>query len=175
MTIPVVIVVAAAENGVIGHENRLLWRLKTDLRHFRTLTLGRPLVMGRKTFDSIGKPLPGRETIVLTRDASFRAQGVAVARDLHGAIALGREIADRLGTDSVVIAGGDQIYRLALPVTDRIHLTRVHASPPGDAFFPQVDPAQFREVRREDHPAGPDDEHAFSVVDYVRHAPCGAP
>lgn len=174
MTIPVVIVVAAAENGVIGNENRLIWRLKTDLRHFRTLTLGRPLVMGRKTFDSIGMPLPGRETIVLTRDPSFRAPGVAVAHDLHGAIALGREIADRLGADSVVIAGGDQIYRLALPVTDRIHLTRVHASPPGDAFFPRVDPALFREVRREDHPAGPDDEHAFSVVDYVRHTPRGA-
>jgi dihydrofolate reductase len=173
MPVPVVIVVAAAENGVIGRDNGLLWRLKTDLRHFRSLTLGRPLIMGRKTFDSIGKPLPGRETIVLTRDPSFGPEGVAVARDLPDALALGQEAAARLGADSVVIGGGDQIYRLALPFADRIHLTRVHARPPGDAFFPPVDTTVFREVRREDHPAGPDDEHAFSFVDFARRAAHG--
>ncbi|MFO1148207.1 MAG: dihydrofolate reductase [Alsobacter sp.] len=174
MPVPVVIVVAAADNGVIGRDNGLIWRLKTDLRHFRGLTLGRPLVMGRKTFESIGKPLPGRETIVLTRDPSFRPQGAAVAHDLPAALALGQEIAARLGADSVVIGGGDQVYRQALPVTDRIHLTEVHVSPQGDALFPSVDRTLFRETSREDHPTGPDDEHAFSFVDYVRRAPAAA-
>jgi dihydrofolate reductase len=174
MPVPVVIVVAAAENGVIGRDNGLIWRLKTDLKRFRSLTLGRPLIMGRKTFQSIGKPLPGRETIVLTRDPGFRPEGVAVAGDLQGALALGQEIAARLGADSVVIGGGDQIYRQALPFTERIHLTLVRTSPQGDALFPTVDPALFREVRRDDHPAGPDDEHAYSFVEYERRASAGA-
>jgi dihydrofolate reductase len=174
VTVPIVIVVAAADNGVIGRDNGLVWRLKTDLRRFRGLTLGRPLVMGRKTFESIGKPLPGRETIVLTRDTSFRPAGVAVAHDLAEALALGQEVAARLGSDSVVIGGGDQVYRQALPVTDRIHLTEVHVSPEGDALFPPVDRAVFGETAREDHAAGPDDEHAFSFVDLVRRLPAEA-
>lgn len=166
MTLPVVIVVAAADNGVIGRDNGLVWRLKTDLKHFRSLTLGHPLIMGRKTFDSIGKPLPGRETIVLTRDAAFHADGVHVAHDLETALALGQEIGARLGSDSVVIGGGEIVYRQALPFSDRIHLTRVHVAPEGDAVFPAVDSARFREVARKDHPAGPDDEHPFSFIDY---------
>jgi dihydrofolate reductase len=166
MTLPVVIVVAAADNGVIGRDNGLVWRLKTDLRRFRSLTLGRPLIMGRKTFDSIGKPLPGRETIVLTRDAAFHPDGVHVALDLASALALGQEIGARLASDSVVIGGGENVYRQALPFTGRIHLTRVHVAPDGDAVFPAVDAAHFREVARSDHPAGPDDEHPFSFIDY---------
>lgn len=168
MTVPVAIVVAAAENGVIGRDNGLIWRLKSDLKHFRSLTIGRPLIMGRKTFESIGKPLPGRETIVLTRDPGFSAAGVHVAHEPDEALATGQAIAARLGADSVAIGGGAEVYALLLPRTDRIHLTRVATSPDGDAHFPAVDPAAFRLASRSDHPAGPDDEFAFSILDYVR-------
>jgi dihydrofolate reductase len=168
MAVPVVIVVAVADNGVIGRDNRLIWRLKTDLRHFRSLTLGRPLIMGRKTFDSIGKPLPGRETIVLTRDDSFRPDGVQVAHSLGEALDKGHAWAAANGADSVVIAGGAHVYREAMPFADAIRLTRVHASPEGDASFEGPESGAFREIRREEHPAGPDDEHAFAFVDYER-------
>lgn len=166
--LPVVIVVAAARNGVIGRDNRLIWRLKTDLKRFRALTLGRPMVMGRKTFVSIGKPLPGRETIVLTRDTGFAAEGVHIARDLAAALDLGQALGQRMGADSVVVAGGAQVYAEALPVVSRIHLTRVEDDPEGDAVFANPDPARFREVAREAHPAGPDDEFAFAFVDFLR-------
>lgn len=166
--LPVAIVVAAAENGVIGRDNGLIWRLKTDLRHFRALTIGRPVVMGRKTFESIGRPLPGRETIVLTRDPAFQVAGVTVARSLQEALERGQEIGARMGADSVAIAGGANVYEQALPVTDRVHLTLVHASPEGDAVFPAVDRALFAEISREEHKAGPDDEHAFAFIDYER-------
>ena len=166
--LPVVIVVAAARNGVIGRDNRLIWRLKTDLKRFRALTLGRPMVLGRKTFESIGKPLPGRETIVLTRDPGFAPEGVHVAHDLAAALDLGQARGRRMGADSVVVAGGAQVYAEALPRVSRIHLTRVEAEPEGDALFAQPDPARFREVARETHPAGPDDEFAFAFVDFLR-------
>lgn len=168
MALPVVIVVAAADNGVIGRDNGLIWRLKTDLRRFRALTLGRPLIMGRKTFESIGKPLPGRETIVVTRNAGYAAPGATVATSLEDALRHGQEIGARLGADSVVIGGGADIYAQALPLARRIHLTRVHASPPGDAVFPAVDSTQFRVVLREAHAAGPDDEFSFEFVDLER-------
>jgi dihydrofolate reductase len=168
VALPLVSVVAAAENGVIGRDNGLIWRIRTDLRRFRALTLGRPLVMGRKTFQSIGKPLPGRETIVVTRDPGFSAPGAHVAHGLDAALNLAQELGTRLNADSVVIAGGAQIYAETMGLVDRIHMTLVKASPPGDALFPPIDPARFREVRREDHPAGPDDEFAFSFIDFVR-------
>ncbi|MCZ8106712.1 MAG: dihydrofolate reductase [Burkholderiales bacterium] len=168
MALPVVIVVAAADNGVIGRDNGLIWRLKTDLRRFRSLTLGRPLVMGRKTFESIGKPLPGRETIVVTRNPSFRPEGAAVAGSLEEALALGQEIGARIGADCVVVGGGADIYAQALPLAERIHLTRVHAAPQGDSVFPALDPARYRTLSRESHPAGPDDEFPFEFVDLQR-------
>ncbi len=168
VALPVVIVVAAADNDVIGRDNGLIWRLKTDLRRFRALTLGRPLVMGRKTFESIGKPLPGRETIVVTRNPSFRPDGVAAAGSLEEALALGQEIGARIGADSVVVGGGADIYAQALPLAVRVHLTRVHASPEGDSRFPRLDPAQYRILSRVSHPAGPDDEFPFEFVDLER-------
>ncbi len=163
MAVPVVIVVAVADNGVIGRDNGLVWRLKTDLRRFRTLTMGRPLVMGRKTFESIGKPLPGRHCIVITRNPGYRPDGVVVASSLDEALALGQAEAARSGADSVVVGGGGDVYVQALPQVDRIHLTRVHASPEGDSHFPALDPSRFRIVREERHSAGPDDEHAFDL------------
>jgi dihydrofolate reductase len=168
-TIPLVLVAAVADNGVIGDDNRLIWRLKTDLRRFRSLTLGRPVIMGRKTFASIGKPLPGRTSIVMTRDSSFVVpDGVHVAASLVEALDLGRRVAVESGADSIVIAGGAQIYAQSLGMADRLHLTLVHATPQGDALFPAIDRMAFIETHRETHPAGADDEHPFTFVDYER-------
>jgi dihydrofolate reductase len=168
MTIPLILVVAMAENGVIGQDNRLLWRIKTDLGRFRRLTMGKPMIMGRKTFQSIGKPLPGRETIVLTRDEGFAAEGVYVAHTWEEAVAKGKELASAAGADAVAVAGGAEIYALALPHVQTLFLTQVHAAPEGDAVFPAFDRSQFREVKREDHPKGPDDEHPFTFIDLER-------
>lgn len=168
MSIPLAIIVAVADNGVIGRDNTLIWRLRSDLQHFKTLTLGKPMVMGRKTFQSIGKPLPGRETIVVTGDKSFRPEGVQVACDLELALALASERAAAMGADMIPIVGGGEIYRQAMPLADRIQLTRVHCAPEGDTFFADPDPAHFVETRRESHPAGPQDEFAFTFIDYAR-------
>lgn len=167
--LPLVLVAAVADNGVIGDDNRLIWRLKTDLRRFRALTIGRPVIMGRKTFESIGKPLPGRTSIVLTRAASCRMpDGVRVARSLDEARAIGEEVARSTGADAIAVAGGADVYTQTLPIADRLHLTLVHASPPGDAIFPLVDSTDFVETARESHPRGADDEHPFTFVDLSR-------
>jgi len=171
---PLSLVVALAENGVIGRDNRLIWRLKSDLRRFRELTWGKPILMGRKTFAAIGKPLPGRDNIVLTRDRSFSAPGIAVAHDWSNAIALAEEAADKLGANEIAVIGGAEIYKLALPQAQKLHLTLVHAAPEGDAVFPPYDPALFREVLREPHQRGADDEHAFTFIDLERRRPAAA-
>jgi dihydrofolate reductase len=168
MTLPLIIVAALADNHVIGEGNRLIWRLKSDLRRFREITMGRPLVMGRKTFESIGKPLPGRHTVVLTRDRAWTHDGVAVAHRLDDALAIGRELAERHDADSVVIGGGADIYAQTLPMADRLRLTYVHARPEGDAFFPSFDRDDWREICSEHRPAGPDDEYPFTFVDLNR-------
>ncbi|MCB5177166.1 MULTISPECIES: dihydrofolate reductase [Microvirga] len=168
MTAPLIIVVAVAENGVIGRDNQLLWRLRTDLRRFRELTWGKPMIMGRKTFQSLGKPLPGRESIVLTRDPAFSAEGVHVARSWDEAVALGSSVAQAMGAEEVAVAGGAEIYALALPHVQKIYLTEVHASPEGDTIFPDFDRSRFREVRRSEHRKGADDEHSFTFIDLER-------
>jgi dihydrofolate reductase len=168
MTVPIILVVAMAENGIIGRDNQLLWRLKTDLGRFRRLTMGKPMIMGRKTFQSIGKPLPGRETIVLTRDAGFSAEGVHVTHTWEEAVAKGEDLAARMGADADAVAGGAEIYALALPHVQTLFLTEVQTAPEGDAVFPSFDRSQFREVKREDHPKGPDDEHPFTFIDLER-------
>lgn len=168
MTIPLVLVAAMAENHVIGHENRLIWRLKSDMRRFRALTMGTPMIMGRKTFDSIGKPLPGRATIVLTRDRSFHVDGVAVAHDLDQALELAQEMGAAMSAHSVTVAGGADVYEQAMPLADALRLTLVHANPDGDAHFPAIDHGIFVEKARKIHPSGPDDEFAFTFVDYLR-------
>jgi dihydrofolate reductase len=167
-------VAAVADNGVIGRDNRLIWRLKSDLKRFRALTWGKPLVMGRKTYQSIGKPLPGRTTIVVTRDPGFSAEGVAVAHDWKAAKAAARKAAAAMGAGEACVAGGAEIYALALPEAARLHLTLVHAAPEGDTLFPDFDRAAFAEARREGHPAGPDDEHPFTFLDLVRRQPAAA-
>ena len=168
MSVPLTLVVAVAGNGVIGRDNHLLWRLRTDLKRFRELTWGKPMLMGRKTFQSIGKPLPGRETVVLTRDPDFRQEGVHVAHSWEEAVALGSRLAERMGADAVAVVGGAEIYALALPHVQTLFLTEVHTAPEGDAVFPSFDRSQFREVKREDHPKGPDDEHPFTFIDLER-------
>lgn len=174
MTRPVILVAAVADNGVIGRDNQLIWRLKSDLRRFRALTMGKPLIMGRKTYDSIGRPLPGRETIVLTRDPAFSAPGVHVAHDLDAALALAEHIGEQMAAPEIVVAGGGDVYAQALPRADGLRLTRVHVRPEGDATFPPYDAAAFRETLREEHAAGPEDEHPFTFIDLERRRPAKA-
>jgi dihydrofolate reductase len=166
----IVLVVAVAENGVIGRDNKLIWRLKSDLRRFRNLTWGKPMIMGRKTYESIGKPLPGRKTVVLTRDRSFSAEGVEVAHSWDDAVRRAEDLANRMGAAEVAVVGGAEIYALALPHARRLHLTLVHAEPEGDTVFPSYDRSAFRELRRQDHPKGPDDEHPFTFLDLERRS-----
>jgi len=162
------IIVAAAENGVIGRQGQLPWQLPADLKHFKALTLGHPIVMGRRTFESIGRALPGRTNIVLTGQPAWPAPaGVLVAHSLPEALALA---AQQPGGDEVCVIGGGEIYRQALPATQVVHLTEVHTIfPEGDAFFPKLSPTEWREETRERHPA--DDQHAvaYSFVTLRRH------
>lgn len=171
--LPLVLVAAIADNGVIGSDNRLIWRLKTDLKRFRQLTTGCPVVMGRKTFLSIGKPLPGRQTIVLTRDRGFAAEGVHVAHGLDEALLLAQRLGAEMGAHAVIIGGGTEIYAQMLALADRLELTRVHAAPAGDATFPAWDENAFAEVARADHPADSDNEYPFSFVSYRRRGGAG--
>ena len=168
MGVPLVIVAAVARNGVIGGNNRLLWKLRSDMNHFRAITMGKPMIMGRRTWDSIGRPLPGRETIVVTRDATFAAPGAHVVQDPESAIALGQTLAERLKSPEIVVAGGGELYGLLLDRCAALHLTEVDLAPEGDAFFPPIDTAHWREAGRTRHDPGPGDEAAFSFVDYVR-------
>jgi dihydrofolate reductase len=173
-TRPLALVAAVADNGVIGRGNKLIWRLKSDLRRFRDLTWGKPMLMGRKTYQSIGRPLPGRETLVLTRDSAFAAKGVHVAHGWDEAVAEAAGLANDMGASEIAVVGGAEIYALALPHARRLYLTQVHAAPEGDAFFPPFDRSAFRELRRKDFPAGPDDEHPFTFVDLERRLPAAA-
>jgi dihydrofolate reductase len=135
--------------------------MKTDMKHFRAVTMGKPVVMGRKTWDSLKGPLPGRDNIVLTRDASFCADGVWAHASLAAALACAESRARARGVDEIAVIGGAQIYTEALPLADRIYLTDVDAEIAGDAWFPALDPAQWREVSSRDAPAGPDDQYAM--------------
>lgn len=169
--IEVVLIAAVADNGVIGRDNGLAWRLKSDMQHFRALTMGRPVVMGRKTYLSIGKPLKGRTTIVASRDPGFAAAGAIVARDLAAALEAARGDALRRGAGEVMVAGGGEIYRAALPLADRVELTRVHARPAGDAHFPDLNPAIWLQTASETRPAGPGDDAPFTFQTYRRANP----
>jgi dihydrofolate reductase len=164
----VVLLAAIAENGIIGRRNALPWRLKSDMQHFRALTMGKPVVMGRKTFLSIGKPLAGRTTIVVSRDRTFAALGVVVAPGIDVALVVARGDALRRNTDAIVIAGGADIYEQTLPQATQLAITHVHKAVDGDARFPAIDPKFWRESARDEHPAGVEDEAAFAFVTYLR-------
>ncbi len=145
------LVVAAARNGVIGRGNELPWRLPADLGHFKRVTIGHPILMGRRTWDSIGRPLPGRDNLVLTRDPAFAAAGARVVHSLAEALAAA-------GPGPVMVIGGAELYRLCLPAAAVLHLTTVEANVEGDVRFPKWAPDEWHEVWRESHPA--DDRHA---------------
>jgi dihydrofolate reductase len=174
VSIPLFCIVAVAENGVIGRANGLPWRLKSDLQHFRALTLGRPVLMGRKTFLSIGRPLPKRTNIVVTRDHAFAAHGVVAAPDIARALAVARSDALRRGADSIAVIGGAEIFRRLLPLARRLELTLVHAHPEGDVVLPDFDRSAWREVSRTEHPAAPGDSASYAFIRYERRTrlPC---
>ena len=166
----VVLIAAVADNGVIGRGGGLPWRLKSDLRNFRAVTMGKPVVMGRKTYLSIGKPLAGRTNIVMSRNRDFAAPGVVVAPGIEAALEVARADARRRSADAVAVIGGAELYAHVIGTADRLVITRVHLCPEGDTMFPVIDPERWREVERSEHDPGPDDAAAFTVLVYERHA-----
>ena len=159
----VVFVVAVAENGVIGQGNTIPWRLKTDMQRFKAITMGKPLVMGRKTFESLRRPLPGRTNIVMTRDASYQAAGALVTTSLASASEAARGDALRRFATEIMVIGGADIYKQWLPYAGRLEITEVHAAIEGDVVF-RPDLSGFEEIARVRHAAGPDDTADFSYV-----------
>lgn len=165
------ILVAIAKNGVIGRDGGLPWRLSSDLKRFKADTMGKPIIMGRKTWASIGRPLPGRLNIVVTRDPGFRAEGAEVAGSLDEAITLATVRARCMaGANEICVIGGGEIYRQALPLADRLYITHVLAEVEGDTRFPPIDPDVWREVRAADVPPGEKDSHATRYTVYERRA-----
>ena len=162
------LIVAAAENDVIGRDNKLPWHLPEDLGYFKRVTMGKPIVMGRKTFESIGRPLPGRSNLVIRRNPDWQAEGVRTLPTVEAALALAREIALIDGAEELMVIGGAEIYAAALPLADRIYLTRVHAEVAGDAHLPEIDWAEWRELARERHSAGESNPYDYSFVIYAR-------
>ncbi|MCG6856945.1 MAG: dihydrofolate reductase [Salaquimonas sp.] len=168
-TLDIALVVAIAENGIIGIDGGLPWRLPSDMRHFRAITMGKPVIMGRKTWESIGKPLAGRSNIVISRTPDFSADGVLTSDSLGGAIALARtcEIAPGVAAEICVIGGG-QIYAEALTIADRLYVTYVLAKPEGDTLFPAIEEVHWEPVMRETVAAGENDSADMLFVTYER-------
>jgi dihydrofolate reductase len=167
----IVLVVAVADNGVIGAEGAIPWRLKTDLQRFKALTTGKPVVMGRKTFLSLRRPLPGRTNIVMTRDASFCANGAVVTTSLDHALDVAKGDALRRFVTEIAVIGGAEIYAQWIGLAARLEITEVHANPAGDTRFGPIDTAVWQEAARAENAAGPDNSVAFSFVTYVRRKP----
>ena len=159
------ILVAVSSNGAIGKDNRLPWKISADLKRFKKLTMGHPIIMGRKTWDSIGRPLPGRANIVITRDRKLSAEGAIVVHSLEEALAAA---ARSDGSDEVFVIGGEQIYQMALSRADRVYLTRVHIPIEGDAFFPELDGEIYSETAREKGEGEP--RHTFHIYEKGRAA-----
>jgi len=169
--IEIVLVAAVAENGMIGQDGALPWRLKSDMKHFRELTWGRPVVVGRKTYLSFTRrPLPGRTNIVVSRDPHFMAPGALVAPNLANALEAARADALRRGTDAIVVVGGAEIYAQTMPQAHSLVITRVHLRPTGDTKFPFIDPATWSAAGQTEHEAGPGDDAGFTIVTYKRVA-----
>lgn len=166
--IPLVIVVAVGENGVIGSAGGLPWRVRADLRRFRDVTMGKPLVMGRKTFESIGRALDGRDNIVVSRRPGFRPAGVVVAPSLEAALEEAEACAAASGAGEICVAGGGEVYAATLARADRLYVTRVAAAPDGDTAFPEISPAEWAEVSREKLPAHEGDTARAEYVTYER-------
>lgn len=164
------LIVACDEGGLIGRCGALPWRLPADLRHFRRITMGKPVLMGRRTWDSIGRALPGRENIVISRNPGFVAQGAAVVHSFDAGYALALEHMHHAGADEVMVIGGGVVYAEALPAADRLYLTRVHTRSDGDTYLPAIDWAQWSEVSRESWPADAQNEFAMTFLRFDRCA-----
>ncbi len=158
------LIVALAENNCIGIDNKLPWHLPEDLKYFRRLTTGNTVIMGRKTYESIGKPLPNRSNIVISRNADFQAEGVKVVATIEEAVKLADSIAEINGNEEAFIIGGAQIYQLTLPLAQRLYVTEVQKTVTGDAFFPSIEAAQWQEIASEPHYYEPSDTHYKFVV-----------
>jgi len=158
----IALIAAMAENGVIGINNQLPWRISADLRHFKALTMGKPIVMGRKTWESIGRPLPGRTNIVISRDSGFEAEGCQVVHSIEQALEAAA------GYDQVMIIGGANLYRQMLERADVLYLTLIKAEVEGDAWFPQLEPEEWREVERQSHGADDNNEYDYDFVTLQR-------
>jgi dihydrofolate reductase len=164
----IVIVAAVADNGVIGADNAIPWRQKSDMQRLKAITMNKPVVMGRKTFASLKRPLPGRTNIVVTRDAGYDSPGIVAATSFEAALALAHADALQRGAAEIAVLGGTEIFAHFLAVADRLEITEVHATPNGDTYFPAIDRNIWEEVARDRHEAGPDDDAAFSYVTYRR-------
>ena len=164
----IVLVAAVAENNVIGRDGQMPWHLRSDLRHFRALTLNKPVIMGRKTYESIGKPLPGRTNIVMTHDLGFAVPGGVLATSLDAALGYAREDAKARGIDEIMVIGGSGVCSATMPLAQRLEITHVHASPEGDTLFPPIDAREWHESSRQFYDAGPHDSASFTVATYLR-------
>jgi len=171
LTVPVAMIAAVGDNGVIGSDGAIPWRLPTDFAHFKRTTMGKPLIMGRKTFESIGKPLPGRTNIVVTRQIDYQPEGVLVFHSLVVALEQAQRIAADTGVDEIMIGGGGEIYREAMPLAERLYVTHVAASPLGDARFPPIDPKQWEVEAALELSRTARDSADFTVKVYRRREP----
>lgn len=158
------LIVAAANNNAIGKNGQMPWHLPGDMKHFKNITWGMPVIMGRKTFESLGKALPGRKNIVITRQTNWNADGAVIVKNLEDALF----VAKQTDAKEVFVIGGGEIYRLAFEKTKRIYLTRVKAEPEGDTFFPQLDPKEWRLVNQQDHDADEKNKYAYSFQVWER-------
>jgi dihydrofolate reductase len=166
----IVLIAAVADNGVIGSAGAIPWRQKTDQQRLKAMTMGRPVVMGRKTFLSLRRPLPGRTNIVVTRDPNFRGPGAVVTTSLSDARAVATGDALRRSVTEIAVIGGAEIYAQWMDVADRLEITEVHARPEGDTYFAAIEPADWEEVARVRNSSGPDDSADFSYVTYRRRS-----
>ena len=162
------LVAAVADNGVIGAAGGMPWRQKSDLQRFRRITLGKPVIMGRRTFESIGKPLTGRDNFVVSGDPKFCPAGVKVVGGLEAALAAASEAAHRTGAHEIMIIGGGAIYAAGLPFADRLYITHIHGAPDGDTRFPSYAGEKWRAVESEDQAAGSDDTYPVTFTTYDR-------
>ncbi len=171
MTVKIALIAAVAENGVIGREGGIPWRIPSDMAFFRRTTMGKPIVMGRKQYESVGKPLPGRTNIVVTRQRGYQPDGVIAVDDLGAAVDHARAIAEADRGEEVMIIGGGEIYAQALPLADRLYITHVAAAPEGDTWFPDIDPVDWEVIEEPQVPPSDRDSAGFRVKVYARRRP----
>jgi dihydrofolate reductase len=160
----IALIVAMAENRTIGRDNQLPWHLPDDLAYFKRVTMGKPIIMGRKTFESIGRPLPGRPNLVISRQPQWQAAGVTVCNSLSAALDLGRQLAADAGVDEAMVIGGSEIYRQALPEASKLYLTQVHAQINGDAHFPHIEQGDWEKISEDRRVAGGSNPYDYSFI-----------